>query len=109
MSIIGGDQRDSLGVVIIVAAFDAATPANTRSATRILPTIQPAAVPEALEHVYARFVDWIRMVRHGDKHVVSVCRVVPDTATFKTAVVGSLVFGRESGTSRFVLHYAVVA
>ena len=61
-----------LGMVNIVAAFDATTPTNTRFGTNILSAIQPVVVSRALHGVYARLVDSVRVVRHSDEHVISV-------------------------------------
>jgi len=77
----------SLGVVSIVATLDATTPTNTRLGTSILPAIQPVVVSRALHNIYARLVDWVRVVGHSNEHVVSVGGVVANTATFKTAMI----------------------
>jgi hypothetical protein len=61
-----------VGTVIIVAAFDATTPKNTRFGINILSAVQPVVVSKALRSVYARLVDWVRVVRHSDEHVISV-------------------------------------
>ena len=77
----------SLGIVTIVAALDATTPTNTRLGTTILSAIQPVVVFRALHRIHARFVDWVRVLRHSDEGVISIGRVISNTATFKTAMV----------------------
>jgi hypothetical protein len=62
-----------VGVVTIVAAFNATTPTNTRFGINILSAIQPVVVFRALHCVYARLVDGVYMVRHCDEHVISMC------------------------------------
>jgi len=59
-------------MVTIVAAFDAATPINTRVGIDLLSAIQPVVVSRALHGVYARLVDGVRVVRHSNEHVISV-------------------------------------
>jgi hypothetical protein len=38
----------------------------------ILSAIQPVVVSRALHGVYARLVDWVRVVRHSNEHVITV-------------------------------------
>jgi hypothetical protein len=83
----------ALGIVTVVAALDGATPTNTRWGTTILSAIQPVVVFRALDRVHAGFVDRVRVLRHSDKHVISIGRVISNTATFKAAMVRHLVVG----------------
>jgi hypothetical protein len=48
-----------VGIVPIVAAFDAATPTHTRLGIDILSAIQPVVVSRALHGVYARLIDGV--------------------------------------------------
>ena len=74
-------------IVTIVAAFDTATPTNTRFGVDILSAIQPVVVATALNGVRARLVDGVRVVRHSNEHVISVGWVIAKTTTFETAMV----------------------
>ena len=60
-----------VGNLTILAAFDAAKPANTRFRVNILSAIQPAPVYGALHGVYARLVDGVRVAGHPKEHVIS--------------------------------------
>jgi hypothetical protein len=60
-----------VGIVTIVAAFDAATPTHTRFRINILSAVQPVFVSRALHGVYARLVDDVRVTRHPHEHVIS--------------------------------------
>jgi len=59
-------------MVTIVAALDATTPTHTRFGIDTLSAIQPVVKSRALQGVYARLVDWVRVVRHSNEHVISV-------------------------------------
>ena len=61
-----------VGNITILAAFDAAKPANTRFRVNILSAIQPAPVYGALHGVYAGLVDDVGLAGHPKKHVISV-------------------------------------
>jgi hypothetical protein len=61
-----------VGVVTIVAAFDATTPTNTPFGIDILSAIQPVVVSRALNGVYARLINGVRVVRHSNEHEISV-------------------------------------
>jgi len=76
-----------VGIVTIGAAFDATTPTHTRFGIDILSAIQPVVVSRALHGVYARLVDWVRVVRHSNEHIISVGCVISNTATFEAAMV----------------------
>jgi hypothetical protein len=93
----------------IVAAFDAATPANTSLQIDTVPPIQPTVMIRALQEVDTRLVDGVRMVGHSNERVIPVGRVISHTATFKTTVVGRLVFGIPRGRPGLVFHYVIVA
>src|SRR6266404_4013460 len=101
-------NRRLVRVVTVVAAFHAATPGKARAEINILSPIQPVVVSWALRDVYARLVHRVRVPRHSDEHVISVDRVISNTATFKTAMVGRLGPGIRPGTARLVLHQMVV-
>jgi hypothetical protein len=73
-------------IFAIVAAFYPTTPINTGSAVDILSAIQPAMF-RTLRGVYARLVDWVRVVRHSNEHVISIACVISNAAAFETAVV----------------------
>jgi hypothetical protein len=73
--------------VTIVAAFNTTTPMNTRFGIEILLAVQPVVVFRAPHGVYARLVDAVRVLRHSNEHVISVCRVISNTATFEPAMV----------------------
>jgi hypothetical protein len=60
-----------VGIVTIVAAFDATTPTHTGLGIDILSTIQPADVFRALQSVYARLGDGVRVAGHSHEHVIS--------------------------------------
>jgi len=60
------------GIVTKVAAFDATTPTHTPFRLDILSAIQSLAVFRALHGVHAMLVDWVRVVRHSNEHVISV-------------------------------------
>ena len=61
-----------VGIVTIVAAFDATTPTHTRFGIYILSAVQPVVVSRALYGVYSRLVDGVSVVRHSHEHVISV-------------------------------------
>lgn len=90
--LVPGKFASCLGIVTIVATLDATTPTNARSGSNIPPSIQPVVVSRALQGVYARLVDWVRVVRHSNEHVISIGGVISNAAAFKTAMVGRLVF-----------------
>ena len=58
-----------VGIITILAAFDAAKPANTRFGVNILSAIQPAPVYGALHG--AGLVDGVRVAGHPKEHVIS--------------------------------------
>ena len=60
-----------VGNITILAALDAAKPANTRFRVNILSAIQPAAVYGAFHGVYAGLVYGIRVPGHSNEHVIS--------------------------------------
>jgi len=76
-----------VGDVTIAATLDAATPTNTWLRLDILLAIQPAAVYGTFQGVYAGLVDSVRVAGHSNEHVISVCGVIPNTASFETTVV----------------------
>jgi len=80
-------------IVAIVAAFYAATPIDTGFAVSIPSTIQPVLATKAFRGVYAGLIDSVCVIRHSDQHVISVGRVISNTAPFETAMVGRKVPG----------------
>jgi len=80
-------------IVAIVAAFYATTPIDTGFAVSIPSTIQPVLMTKAFRGVYAGLIDSVCVIRHSDQHVISVGRVISNTAAFETAVVRRLVPG----------------
>jgi hypothetical protein len=71
----------------VVATFHAATPAKARAEINLLSPIQPVVMPWALRDVYAWLVDRVRVPRHSNEHVISVGRVISNTATLETAMI----------------------
>jgi len=80
-------------IVAIVAAFYATTPIDTGFAVSIPSTIQPVLMTKAFRGVYAGLIDSVCVIRHSDQHVISVGRVISNTAPFETAMVGRKVPG----------------
>src|SRR2546429_8218945 len=76
-----------VGLVTVVAAFDATTPKSTRFGSNILAPVQPATVSGTRPSIYTRLVDRVRVVGHYDEHVVSVDQIVSNTATHEAAMV----------------------
>src|SRR5258708_38276752 len=76
-----------VGIVTIVAAFDATRPMHTPFGIDLLSAIQPVAVSRAPHGVYARLVDWVCVARHSNEHVISVGCVISNAATFEAALV----------------------
>ena len=94
--------------IAIVAAFDAATPADARFSVDTLSAVQPATMSRTRQGVYAGLVHGVRMAGHSDEHEVSVRWVIPRAASYGTAVIGRFVTRICPGASRFVLHDMVV-
>ena len=93
----------------VVAAFDATTPTHVRFGIDILLAIQPVAVSRALQGVYARLVDGVRVVRNSHEHVVSAGGVISNATPYVAAMVRGSVPGISAGAARFVVHYVVIA
>ena len=95
-------------VVSVVAAFNAARPADTRFSVDTLSAIQPATMSRTREGVYAGLVHGDRMAEHSDKHEISIRCVIPCAASYGTAVIRRFVTRICHGARRFVLHDMVV-
>src|SRR5690349_5272327 len=91
-------------VVSIVAAFNAARPANARFSVDTLSAIQPATMSGACEGVHTRLVHGDCTAGHSDEHEISVRCVIPRAASYGTAVIRRFVTRICIGACRFVLH-----
>src|SRR5258708_38704230 len=76
-----------VGIVTVVAAFDATRPTHTPFGIDLLSAIQPVVVSGALHGVYARLVDWVCVASHSNEHVISVGWVISNATTFEAAMV----------------------
>lgn len=95
-------------VVSVVAAFNAARPADARFSVDTLSAVQPATMSRARQGVYSGLVHGNRMAGHSDKHEISVRCVIPRAASYETAVIRRFVTRICPGPRRFVLHDMVV-
>ena len=105
-----GSDPIALGarVVSVVAAFNAARPADARFGVDTFSAIQPATMSRTREGVYTRLIHGDRMAGHSDKHEISVRCVIPRAASCGTAVIRCFVTRICPGARRFVLHDMVV-
>jgi hypothetical protein len=109
MPLLGPDAIGlSIRNVTIVATFDTTKPTNTRLRLNVRSAIQPATMSRTREGVYTRLVHGDRMAGHSDKHEISVRRVIPRAASYRTAVIRRFVTRICHGARRFVLHDMIV-
>jgi hypothetical protein len=94
---------------VIIEAFYATIPIYTGLASTLLSSIQPVVMIRAFRGVYARLIDWVRVVRHSNQHVVSIAWVIANTTAFETAMVSPLIPTIGPRASAFVLHDVIVA